>query len=310
MSKVRSTSHTDDTRRGVALIVLSGLLFSVMNATVKWLTPDLSVVEIGFFRQFFSLIPIGIIIAQQGGLPMLKTKRPYAHMFRAVIGNATMIPFFLSVLWLPLASATAISFAQPLFITALSVPLLRESVGVHRWSAVVVGFIGILIVTRPGADWFAHDLGWGSSMALLSAFLSALMMITIRQLNRTEPPIRTVFYFASVGSLGLAFLLPLSWVTPSPSQWALLLFIGILGGLAQYVMTDAYRHAPAAVLAPFGYGTILWSVVLGYALWSDLPNLRIATGVMIVIASGLYIFYREARRHKQVATAPAIPAAS
>jgi len=288
--------RSDDARRGIALIFLSSALFALMNATVKLLAGRLSPVEIGFFRQLVSLIPIAFVIMREGGPAVLRTRRPIGHLFRGLIGNLGMIVIFLSIAWLPLADATALSFSSPLFVTALSVPLLGEAVGLTRWSAVVAGFVGVIIMTHPSGAWLGRGAGAGAGMGVLAGFMSALMMITIRQLSHTEPAVRIVFYFASIGCLLFGALLPFFWIWPTPWEWVGLIAIGLIGGLSQLSMTQAYRHAPASVLAPFGYSSILWSTLFGYLLWSELPGRRTLLGAAIVIASGLVIVYREARQ--------------
>jgi len=299
----------DDLVRGIGLIILSSLLFALLNTGVKFLSARLHPVEIGFFRQIFSLLPIGFIMSRQGGLVMLRTRRPFGHLFRGTIGNLAMIPFMLSLAWLPLADATALTFASPLFITALSVPLLGEAVGLHRWSAVIVGFVGVIIMTHPSGAWFAPGAGAGAALGVLAAFFSALMMITIRQLGRTEAPITTVFYFAIIGCVIFGVALPFFWVRPTAVEWVALAGIGLIGGLSQFAMTNAYRHAPAATLAPFGYVSIVWSTMIGFVLWDQLPGPRMVAGAAIVIASGLYIVYREARRRANLGATASISAA-
>lgn len=294
----------DDVRRGIALILASGFLFSIMNATIKWLSHDIPPVEIGFFRQFFSMIPLSILVAHRGGWSALRTRRPFGHLFRGLIGNLTMIPYMFSFALLPLADATALTFAAPLFITGLSVPLLGEAVGLHRWSAVAVGFVGVLVMTNPTGAMFASGTGAGAGLGVLAAFLSALMMVTIRQLSRTEHTVTIVFYFALIGCVVFGAVLPFVWVRPIGFEWVGLVGMGLVGGGSQFVMTHAYRFAPAAALAPFSYLTILWGTLFGYAIWDQLPRPRMLAGSAIVIASGLYIFYRETRRHARLRSLP------
>jgi drug/metabolite transporter (DMT)-like permease len=295
---------TDNARLGILLIVASSVSFALMNAVVKLVSGHLGPVEIGFFRQLFSLIPVVSLVIHQGGMPVLRTGRPFGHLFRGLIGNSAMIIFFLSVARLPLADANALSFASPLFVTALSMPLLGEAVGKHRWAAVVVGFAGVMVMTNPGGNWFAGGSGIGAGMGVLAAFMSALMTITIRQLNKTEPPVRIVFYFATIGTVFFGGLLTFFWVTPTPWELTGLLVVGLIGGLSQLLMTYAYRHAPASTLAPFGYVSILWSTALGFLIWSELPRPRMLIGSAIVIVSGLYIIYRETRVHAKVIAQP------
>jgi drug/metabolite transporter (DMT)-like permease len=297
-------TYVDNARLGILLIVASSVSFALMNAVVKLVSGHLGPVEIGFFRQLFSLVPVFSLVIRQGGPSMLRTGRPLGHLFRGLIGNSAMIIFFLSVAKLPLADANALSFAQPLFVTLLSMPLLGEAVGKHRWSAVVVGFAGVMVMTNPGGNWFSGNAGVGAGMGVLAAFMSALMTITIRQLNKTEPPVRIVFYFATIGTIFFGGLLTIFWVTPTPAELGGLIVVGLIGGLSQLLMTYAYRHAPASTLAPFGYVSILWSTVLGYLIWSELPGSRILLGAAIVILSGLYIIYRETRRRAQIIAQP------
>lgn len=297
-------SSVDNPRRGIALIIASSVSFALMNAVVKLISDRLSPIEIGFFRQVFSLFPVIALVMRQGGLTVLRTRRPFGHLFRGLIGNSAMIIFFLSVAKLPLADANALSFASPLFVTALSLPLLGEAVGRHRWSAVAVGFVGVMVMTNPSGNWFSGGAGVGAGMGVLAAFMSALMTITIRQLNKTEAPVTIVFYFATIGMVFFGAMLAVFWVTPNLWEWAGLAAIGLIGGLSQLLMTYAYRHAPASTLAPFGYVSILWSTVLGFLIWNQLPGPRVMVGSVIVILSGLYIIYRETRKHAKVIAQP------
>ncbi len=298
------SGRRDDLRRGIALIMLSTMVFAAMNAGVKLLSGHIKPIEIGFFRQLFSLAPVTWMLMRQGGIARLRTRRPLGHLFRGLIGNFSMMVFFLSVAWLPLADATALSFSSPLFVTALSLPLLGEVVGIHRWSAVAVGFVGVIIMTHPSAAWFAPGAGAGAAVGLVAGFLSALMMITIRQLSRTEQPVTIVFYFATIGCLLFGGLLPFFWTRPSPLELGGLAIVGTLGGCSQLLMTQAYRHAPASVLAPFSYTSIVFSTVFGFLIWRDFPQPRVLTGAAIIIVSGLYIIYRETRRHAEPRSKP------
>lgn len=284
------------------MILLSSALFALMNALVKLLSDRLTPIEIGFFRQLFSLGPVTMLLARQGGISTLRTQRPFGHLFRGIIGNLAMIVFFLSVAWLPLADATALSFSSPLFVTALSVPLLGEAVGLARWITVAIGFVGVLVMTNPSLAWFTAGEGAGAATGIVAGFMSALMMITIRQLGRTEPPVRIVFFFAFIGTFVFGALLPFFWSNPTPLEWAGLIGVGVVGAVSQLTMTAGYRHAPAATLAPFGYVSIVWSTIFGYVLFSHLPSQRVLVGAAIVIFSGLAIVYLESRQRRRAAS--------
>ncbi len=271
----------------------SVLLFSVMNVLVKVLTDRFPITELTFFRSFFALIPVCVAIHMTGGFRRtLRTARPVGHFTRTLIGLTTMVAMFWSFHLLPLGDAIALNFASPLFLTALSVPMLGEKVGVHRWGAVLVGFGGVLVIAKPSGDM----LNLGVLVALVGAFCNASAMITIRQLSKTEASNTIVFYFTFLSTALIAVTLPFAWVTPSPLEWAMLTGMGLLGGGAQLLMTRAYSLAPAAVVAPLTYTSLLVAVLFGWLLWGDVPSVATGIGSAIVMASGLYILHRETRR--------------
>ena len=301
-----SSPHTrphvrvDNTRLGIAMMLGAVCLFSFMNVFVKILTEDYPVNQVVFFRCAVALVPSLIAIALQNGWGQLRTAHPLGHVRRSVVGVVAMGLTFWSFHLLPLGDAIALNFSAPLFLTALSVPLLGEKVGLHRWSAVLVGFVGVLVMVRPGPDAF----NLGALVAVGAALAQAFAMIAIRQLSRTEGPNTIVFYFTAISTILLALTLPFGWSTPTLTDLALLLTIGILGGCAQLCVTRAYSLAPAAVVAPFTYGALLWGVLFGWMLWNEVPTIPMLTGAAIVSASGLYILHREARRKAK----PARPA--
>ncbi len=283
----------DNAPLGIAMMLASVFLFSVMSVLVKAMTEVYPVTEVVFFRNAAALIPVTLAVLMHGGMGTLRTERPGAHLWRSVIGLSAMSMLFWSFDLLPLADAVALNFSSPLFLTALSVPLLGEKVGVHRWSAVAVGFAGVLVMVRPSGD----VLQLGALVALGAAFAQALAMVAIRQLSRTEAPDTIVFWFTLVATaLGL-FTLPFAWITPVGwADWAMLAGAGLVGGVAQLFLTRAYAFAPAAVVAPFSYASILWATLFGFVLWGDAPAVHVVVGALIVAASGLYILYRETRR--------------
>ncbi|WP_246337235.1 DMT family transporter [Azospirillum oleiclasticum] len=294
----------DNVPLGIVLMLATVFLFSVMNTMIKELSADYPINQIVFFRSAFALIPVGIAVALNPvGLRDLRTARPWGHLWRGLFGGMAMVLSFLSFALLPLGEAVALNFAAPLFLTALSVPLLAEKVGVHRWSAVAVGFVGVLVMARPGAD----VLNLGALVALAAAFFQALAMIMVRQLGRSESPNATVTYFTLLTTILCGGTLPFWWRTPDNGHdlW-LLIGCGLIGGVAQLLMTRAYMAAPASVIAPFNYTSILWAVLLGWLLWSEVPTTHVIAGAAVVVASGLYILYRETVRRVPI-TRPAIP---
>jgi drug/metabolite transporter (DMT)-like permease len=289
--------------RGILHMLAAVFVFSVSNALVKWAAATYPVGEITFFRNLAALLPTMALVAAHGGLGRLRTRHPLAHLFRAGMGVVSMLLIFYAFKTLPIADATAISFAAPIFMTALSVPLLKEKVGVYRWSAVVVGFIGVLVITRPGH----HILNLGTAAAVVSAATYALAMIGVRRMSRTEHPVTIIFYFAVIGTIAMALLLPFGWVTPDAVGATILVAIGLAGGIGQYFLTQAFRIAPAAVAAPFNYAGIVFAGAFGYFIWDEVPRAHVLIGSAIVIASGLFIIYRETVRRRAAKAAERAP---
>lgn len=294
----------DNVPLGIILMLATVFLFAIMNTMIKELSAEYPLNQIVFFRSAFALVPAGLAVAlAPAGLGELRTARPWAHLWRGMFGATAMFLSFLSFALLPLGEAVALNFAAPLFLTALSVPLLAEKVGVHRWSAVAVGFVGVLVMVRPGAE----VLNLGALVALASAFFQALAMIMLRQLGRTENPNATVVYFTLLTTVVCGVTLPFWWRTPADlHDLTLLIGTGLFGGAAQLLLTRAYTAAPASVIAPFNYTSILWAALFGWILWGEVPTTHVVAGAMVVAASGLYILYRETVRRVPV-TPPAMP---
>lgn len=287
--------------RGIAFMVAAVALFNVMGALVKWLGPHYPIGQLMFFRNAFA-IPAGLaIVLGQGGLSQLRTERPFAHLLRAATGVSAMGTGFYALSVLPLADATAISFTNPLFVTMLAIPLLGEKVGLHRWSAVGAGFVGVLVL----AWGLAQDggFGGGSTLGMLgglaNALLSALSALLVRRLSATESSAAISLWQSVLATLLTLVLLPFGWRTPPLGDLALLVSIGLSGGVAQFWLTQAYRYAPASVAGPFTYTSMVWAILLGWLVWSEAPTPTMLLGSAIVVASGLYILHREVFRARQ-----------
>jgi len=277
------------------MMVASTLMFSILWTFVKFLSDRYSVYEIAFFRNFFALIPaIWMVLRSPNPRDVLKVHRISGHVWRSVLGVAGILLGFLSYHLMPLADAVAISFMAPLLVTALSVPLLGERVGLFRWSAVLVGFSGVMIIIQPGEGLITP----GVLVAIGAAFTGALAQITIRQLNRShDHPNAIVFYFTVFATLFTALPLPFVWQTPLGwEDWGLMLAMGLSGGAGQYFMTRAFNLAPAAVVSPFNYANLLWATAAGWLIWDTIPQRHVFVGAVIVVASGLVILYRESRK--------------
>lgn len=277
--------------RGIVLMLLSTLFFAVMNASVKAIGPAIPAEQVLFFRNLFALLPVAFMVWRVGSLQVLRPHRPWQHAWRALVGLLSLGTFFYCYARLPLADVIAISFTAPLFVTALSPWQLGEAVGPRRWAAVLVGFLGVLLIVRPGEAGFDPRL----LLALAATFLYAQVLISVRRLNRTDSPIAIVFWYLVISVLAAGLALPFVWVEPDATAWLLLVGLGLFGGVAQLIVTAAFRYADAALLAPFDYASILWGSALGYLFWGEVPAGTLWAGAAVLIASGLYIAHREAR---------------
>ena len=284
----------DNPGRGVAFMLAGVTVFAVQDAAVKWLVADYPVVEVLFFRAVFGLIPCMVIVHRAGGLKTVRTRRPVAHLMRTGLILGALLFFFLAVRAMPLADAIAISFSAPLFMTALSRPLLGERVGARRWAAVVAGFVGVLIIARPGAG----VLEAGAVLALVSSLLFAIGTVFTRRMVRDESSAAIVVYFSLTAVLVCAVFLPFAWVTPSLPHALMLAGVGVLGGIGAFCMVEAVRFAPVAVIAPLEYAALVWAILFGFLVWGDVPGTGVVVGAAVVIASNLYILRREARRRE------------
>ena len=278
------------------MVCLAGLA-----AIVKWTGQHgVPVFEIIFFRNLFAFVPLGLWIWRTTGPSVLRTSRPVGHLIRSSIGLTGMVCGFSAYQHLALTEATAFNFAAPLFMTALSAVILHEPVGRHRWAAVVVGFVGVLIMVRPAPG---HMNLLGVSLAVGGAVCSAGAMIAVRQIAGTERGATIVFYFTAAGTvLGLAGSLA-HWVIPTPPVLGLLVLGGLIGGIGQLLLTEAIRVAPVGVVAPFDYTQLVWASGLGFLIWGELPHAATVIGALIVAGSGAYILHRELVRRRSVASA-------
>ncbi len=291
----------DHPGRAILVMIVSTLLFSVLWTCVKILSQRYSVYEVTFFRNLFAIPPVVVMMLGQRGWRLVRTRSILSHLWRAVVGVTGMTLGFLAYHLMPLADAVAISFMSPLVVTALSVPMLHEKVGIHRWSAVIVGFAGVLVIVNPGHEMLTP----GVIVAISAAVASAVSMVTIRQLGHSDRPLTIVFYFTVFSTLLTALPLPFLWTTPSGWDWALLLLMGTTGGVGQFFMTRAFSLAPAAVISPFNYAGLLWATLAGWLVWGYFPPAQMFAGAAIVIASGLYILYRETYKRAAAARARA-----
>lgn len=277
---------------GIATAAIAFALFTTMDTVVKWLSAGYPLHQIILFNSSFALLPVLLVAHHQGGLATLGTKRPLLHLARGLISIAGAFGAFYAYSRMPLADAYAILFASPLFITALSVPFLKEQVGWRRWLAVLVGFAGILIMLRPGSG----VLSLGALGAIVGSMSYSCGVLLVRWAGRTESAVSFAFHTHGTIMLAGLALTPLGFVMPTAGDLTLFALAGLINGFATVMVTSAFRLAPAAVIAPFQYSQMLWGVLFGYVIWRDVPDVTILIGGAVVIASGLYILHRETVR--------------
>jgi drug/metabolite transporter (DMT)-like permease len=281
--------------RGILYMVASTVMFGGVNAIVKWELATYPVGEVAFFRSLFAFLTVALLILPRHGWGVLRTRRYREHLQRGLSQFGSMTCMMLAFSMLPLASAIAIGFSAPLFTTLLSIMVLKEKVGVHRWSALIVGFVGVLVVTHPGAG----TVTWGAFFALANAVLISTVAIAIRRMSATESTETLTLYQMSVITVCTLFLLPLGYATP---RWYDLLGLAAAGagnGIAQFWWTRALSVAPPSAVVPFNYLSLIWAALLGFAIWGDVPTSGLLAGSAIVIASGLYILWRETLRRRR-----------
>ena len=288
MSQV-SERPTDAPLRGIVMMCVAVLCFAIMNGFVKELRiQELPLVEIIWGRYFFHALLVLAIFPRR--IPtLLSGSDKRLQVVRSILVLLATASMFTAVGLMPLADAVAITFIAPLLITALSVPLLKEKVGLRRWIAVFVGFVGMIVIIRPGGGLFQL----AALLPISVTIFYAIYQIITRMISHRTDPITSVFYTAVVGGVVMSLIVPFFWETPTLQQWGLLMVAGILGGLGHWAIIIAYRRAEAPLVAPFAYSELIWATLLGLSLFGDFPDLWTLVGAGIIAVSGIYILQRE-----------------
>jgi drug/metabolite transporter (DMT)-like permease len=297
--------------RAVLYMLVAIAMLALLDAGVKWLTADYAVPQIAFIRYLFGIVLAILLAGRMGGLATLKTRRPLGHALRSAFNLATMLLFYFALELLPLADTIAIAFAGPLFMTALSVVLLKERVGPRRWAAVIVGLLGVVLILQPSGTGFTL----GAFYAIAAAFLYALTLITSRQLSTTESSPAILFYYSigvlvmtgGAGLLGEAGIVP-RWAWPPLKLADLWIFavVGISGSFGQFFLNQAFRYGEVSLLAPIEYTALFWGILYGIILWGDIPSWMVLGGAAIIAGSSLYIAHREAQLRRAAIARDAI----
>lgn len=280
----------DNIIKGMVATTLAFMMFSIMNMLAKILSENYNVIEISFYRNFIATLPFLFMIFVMKKKEIMKiNSRPKAVITRAVIGTLSLVITFAAFAVMPMADTTAFLFTASLIIPILGFFCLGEKVGIYRWSAVLVGFIGVLIMLSPSGNINAL----GVILALSAALLHAILQIILRYLGKTEKPETIAFYFVAIGTI--ITVIPLPWVAHIPTwqEVPLLLGVGLTGFAAQYLISVAFGNAPVAVVTVFNYSAIIWATIFGWLIWTDWPAQTIWIGGTIVITSNIFIIWRE-----------------
>ena len=273
---------------GFLYMFMSICAFSLMDVIVKW-SVDFPIGQVLFFRGFFGIVFYLFVIPRDRFHNFYKTNRPGLHALRCISGLIALVAIFIALRKLPLATVVSISFAAPIFTTIFSIFLLSEKVGVYRWIAVLVGFIGIIIITEPGIS----ELNIYYILPVIFCLGLSYVAITIRQLSSTEPVWLISFYFSLSITL-LSFLtIPQGWVMPSINHFILLSFIGIFGGVANLWLSQSYKYSEVSLVTPLKYLALVFAIIFGYFIWEEMPTIKTLAGSFLVIISTLIIFRRE-----------------
>lgn len=285
--------------RGILLRIASAGCFSLMAAMMKLAATlePVSAAEMVFYRAVFGLPVVLAWVMTGPGLSAIATRRPLVHLWRCALGVGGILLIFQTLRMLPLADATTIGFTAPIFATLLSIVVLKEAVGVRRWAAVIVGFVGVAVMVQPGAA--GGPTLAGLMIGLAGAFMSASVTVTLRQLGRTETTASIVFWFFIACTVVGGLLMSVSAEWRGWPTYAALAAGGVAGGAAQLFMTNSLRHAPVGVVAPFDYLQIIGAVVFGWWLWQASPSLSTVAGAALIASAGIYTAWREQVRRRE-----------
>jgi len=291
----RMVGRTDDVPRGIVLMIVATILFAGASAASKWLVGIYPVGEVLFLRSLSSLIAGAAVILPVSGLSVFATQRPRDHVLRGMSQSISQLSLLLAFSLMPLAGAVAINFSSPLFAALVSIVWLRERARAARWAALLIGFIGVLIVTNPGAN----SLTLGALFALVNAIMYGSVTVAVRGMTRTESANTLVIWQLTVLAFFHSFLLFFGWRSPTPLDAVLLFGTGFTNAIGQWFWTRSLHLAPAAAVTPFYYLMLVWSLIIGFLVWGDVPTLSLLIGSAIVVTTGLFLFLREARLQRR-----------
>jgi drug/metabolite transporter (DMT)-like permease len=276
---------------GILHMLVATVLFAGSSAMTKWLVQTYPIGEVLFVRAITALVGAGLVILPYAGLAVFRTKRLRDHLVRGVSQSCSQVFLVIAFSLMPLASAVAINFSAPLFATIAAIFFLKETVGPVRWGALIVGFLGVLLVSTPGADAF----GTGSLFALANAVLFGTVTVGVRGMTATESTETLTLYQFVLLTVFFTASLPLGWVAPSAAGWGAMVANGLGNAVGQYLWTRALHLAPTSAVVPFNYFSLVWAIVLGFVVWGDVPSATLIAGSAIVAGSGMFLLWHESR---------------
>ena len=279
---------------GVLYGIASVACFAMMDASVKWLDM-FPVGQVLFSRFFFGLIPILMLVPRGEFKTFYKTSRPKLHAFRAITGTLAIIALFIALREIPLADVVSLTFGGPIFVTLGSMFFLSEKVGIRRWLAVLIGFFGMLLIVKPAYE----ELNIYYIFPIIFCIFFACVALSIRSLSSTEPNYRIALYFSLLSMIVGLFTLPFGWVMPNKFELFLLIFTGLVGSVANILLTVSLRYAEASLVTPTKYLNLVFAILLGYFIWSEIPKLLTLVGAGLIIISSVIIFMRESELKKK-----------
>ena len=283
---------------GILYMLLAVCTFSVMDLLVKW-SSEYPTGQVLFFRGFFGLLPTYFLIPKNKLMVFYKTYRSKEHFLRCITGLIALISIVIALRTLPLAVVVSLSFAAPLFITVLSIFLLNEKVGLFRWGAVIIGFIGVIVISEPGFE----KMNIYYLLPLIFCIGMAFVTITIRKLSTTEPIwLISIFFTITISIAGL-LTIPMGWKIPNLKDFILLVLIGVTGGSANLFLTQSYKLSEVSLVAPLKYLSLVFAVIFGYLIWNEIPTLKTLIGALLVILASLIIFRREIYHKEKIPSA-------
>jgi drug/metabolite transporter (DMT)-like permease len=292
VSAGEASRRRDHIPLGILHMVGATLVFSVSSATSKWLVATYPVGEVLFTRSLVSLIACAAFILPSTGLAVFRTHRLRHHVMRSFSQFCSQTCLVIAFSLMPLAGAVAINFSSPLFATLASIVMLKEKVGPARWSALIIGFLGVLIVTQPGGGTFQI----GALFALTNAILYGTVTAAVRGMTATESAQTLTLYQLVLITGFFALVAPIGFIMPSAGDWGLIAFNGLTNAIGQYWWTKSLHLGPASAITPFFYLSLVWAAAIGFLVWGDVPSLGLVAGSVIVVGSGLFLLWRESRR--------------